>query len=994
MKNKFSINRGQSLVEIIIVIAMSVVILPALLTGMISSRQGKVQQAQRTQAIYLLNETVDAVRSVREKGWASFAMDGEYHTASVSGSWALASGSAMVNGFNQKIIISDVGRDLAGAIASSGGTIDPSSKKVDVLISWDKPYLSTVSANLYLTRYLSNNSFIHTTVEDFNHGALNNTKIVNLAGGEVSLTNNNKAKWCSPAFSTDNNDREVTIDLPDGPPVAVAATASADHNTPNDVFVATAPYATSSVKLAYVNVTANTDWPIATLAGKFTLDSSQYSNSMYVPSGIGLTNTFKTNDVKYYKSSTGKTYALLATNLPDKEVVAVLVNDGNPSNDNTTTGEYQDPVNKIYKYWTFFNTTMYGVVLDSDTGFMDSSANAVDTGGDNDGFGTNPSRAYTDNSQFAVDTNSGSGTGTDCLGTDKDKHRFYNYNFSLPTGATVKGVEVRLDAKVDNTSGSPKMCVQLSWDGGTTWTTAKSTSTLTTSEKTYTLGGSSDMWGRTWSNANFDNSSFRLRVINVASNTSRDFSLDWAAVKVYSGGGGYDQAPFDYGATTLTTIGDRGYIASGGYLYVFNLSNIDSKTTNSGLDMVGCRIELDGYDCKRGTTASVKKYDSGETGTAWSDVAGAIHNDCSDGGNIELYATNDIYPVQVGTNTYIYVAVGGVTNPEFEIVNVTSVPTGSTSPAVSNSSCGTISGGNSGWKRLGTYDFNSNSNTEEAANSVYAKSDGTRAYISSNGGVDGDDNGQPDSKQFYVLNTSNKSSPTFLSGSPSSGPSSGYYYGTGANAEMYPRRSLTVLNGDRVVLVGKDSLPANGNNAQEYQVLNSEDEATPTYCGGLNFDRGLNDLTSVSESDGDNFVYMVANTEDKQLKIVEGGPDDGLYVAGGTFESSYDAIVPSSFYRFSANINQPSQTTIKAQVGVGAPVDGSCTSGVFNYVGPNGNPGLYFTTDAGSISGTIPFGDSGSYQNPNRCFKYRFSLDTTDYNQTPTLYDINVNYSP
>lgn len=981
--------RGQSLIEIIIVMAMSIVILPALLTGLVSSRQGKVQQAQRTQAVYLLNETVDAVRSVREKGWAPFAVNGTYHTATASGSWVLLSGSAAVNGFTQQVVIGDVNRDSSGTIASSGGTLDPSSKKVDVSISWDQPYASTISATLFITRYLENNSFTQTTVVDFNAGVLGNTQVTNAAGGEVTLANNNKAKWCAPAFSS------VTIDLPDGPPVAVAATSSAaSANIPNDVFVATSPSTSNSIKLAYINVTANTDPPVAALRGKFTLDPAQYSNPIYVPSGIGLTNTFKTNDIKYYTSPENKTYALLATDLPTKEVVAVLVNDGDPSNDDTTTGEYQDPVSKIYKYWTFFNTTIYGLGIGLDTGFLNPSANAADTGGDNDGFGSNPTRAYSNNNSFAVDTNSGNNTGTSCTGADKDKHRYYNYNFSLPAGTTIDGIEVRLDAKVDNTTGGPKMCVQLSWDGGVTWTTPKSTSNLTTGEATYVLGGVSDTWERTWNDTNFINSNFRVRAINVASNISRDFSLDWVGVRVhYSGGslGTNDQAPFDYGATALTVLGSKGYVSSGGYLYTFDLSDIDNKSSTSGLDMVGCRIELDGYDCKPGSPATVKKYDPGQTGTSWSDTSGAIHNDCSDGGNIELFATNDIYPVQVGSNTYVYVAVGGVTNPEFAIANVSTVPSYSRS---TESTCGRISGGDSGWKRIGTYDFNSDSSTEEAANSVYANSGGTRAYISSNGGIDGDHDGQPDSKQFYILNTLNKTSPTFLSGSPSSGPTSGYYYGTGANAEMYPRRSLTVLNGERVVLVGKDAIP-NGNDAQEYQVLDSGNEATPNYCGGLNFDQGFNDLTSVSENDGDNFVYMVANTTINELKIIQGGPDTGLYVVSGTFESSvFDANLSSSFYRFSAAVNQPPQTTIKAQVGVSSPVGGNCASAAFNYVGPNGNPSSYFTTNISSISGTIPFGTYDGYQNPNSCFKYKFFLDTTDYNQSPTLYDINVNYSP
>lgn len=666
---------------------------------------------------------------------------------------------------------------------------------------------------------LENLPHLETAVADFTPGLLTATQIVNNAGGEVILANNNYAKWCSPALSS------ATIDLPDGPPVAVSATAYANTSIPNDAFVATAPSAGTSIKMAHVSITANTDPPQPTLRGKFTLDSAQYSPGYSVPGGINLDNNFKTNAIKYYTSTSGKTYALIATNLPEKEVIVVLINDNNPSNDNDSSGEYADPVNKIYKYWTFFNTRIYE-----------------------------------------------------------------GNNASLPN---------------------------------------------------------------------------------------------------------QDQAPFGYGGISLAVFENRGYLASSGYLYVFDLNNIDSKSVSSGLDMVGCRIELDGYDCQPGNGTD-RKYSSGQTGTTWSSTTGAAHLDCSDGGNVELYADNDIYPVKSGASTYIFVAVGAGTNPEFNIANVTSVPTANSSPRITNSSCGRISGGNSGWKRSSSFDFNTDSGTEEAANSVYAKSDGTRAYISSNGGIDGNGDGQPDSYQLYILNTSNKSSPTFLSGTPASGPSSGYYNGAGANGELYPRRSLTVLNGLRAVLVGRDAI-TNASDAEEYQVTNISTEATPTYCGGLQFNSGFNDLTSVSEADGDNFVYLVANTPDLELKIIQGGPDVGQYVSEGTFTSApFTGASTAAFNSFTANVTTPNQTTISIQVGVGDQVGGSCASTVYTFIGsdPSNYANSYFTPNAGVISGAIPLTTVGTYINPSRCFKYKAFMTTLDNTVTPSLTDFTVNYAP
>jgi len=85
---------------------------------------------------------------------------------------------------------------------------------------------------------------------------------------------------------------------------------------------------------------------------------------------------------------------------------------------------------------------------------------------------------------------------------------------------------VRLDAQGEATNGAPKICVQLSWVGGTTWTTAKSTTTLSTSEATYILGSATDTWGHIWANVDISNTNLCVRVIDVARNTSRDFSLD------------------------------------------------------------------------------------------------------------------------------------------------------------------------------------------------------------------------------------------------------------------------------------------------------------------------------------------------------------------------------------------------------------------------------------------------------------------------------------
>ena len=167
------------------------------------------------------------------------------------------------------------------------------------------------------------------------------------------------------------------------------------------------------------------------------------------------------------------------------------------------------------------------------TGFLSPTAQAAVTSsaGDNNGYESGPTNAFADGGAFATDLNSGTNKNTSCTNTGKDKHLFYTYNFNIPSG-TVQGIQVRLDARADSTSGAPKICVEVSWNGGASWTAAKSTSTLTTTEATYILGGTADNWGRNWSLGDFSNANFRVRVTDVASNNSRDFYLDYIAVNV------------------------------------------------------------------------------------------------------------------------------------------------------------------------------------------------------------------------------------------------------------------------------------------------------------------------------------------------------------------------------------------------------------------------------------------------------------------------------
>src|SRR3989344_1059226 len=279
-------HRGQSLIEIIIVIGISAIILPALFAGFIASREGKAQQFQRLEATALTKEAFEAVRSVREKGWSTFAINGTFHPEeSADFSWVLMTGTETINGYIRQIEISDVYRDASGAITLTSGALDPSTKRVRVIVSWSLPFASSIDQVTYVSRF-ENLSFIQTTEADFNAGVKTGVAVTNTAGGEVILGAGGGGDWCQPVPSL------VMLDLPKNG-VANALSAYEGH-----VFAATGDNS-SGVSFANVAV-SNTNPPVPTIIGTF--------------------DGYKTNDI-FSQSN----YVYLATDNNAKEIVIIDV---------------------------------------------------------------------------------------------------------------------------------------------------------------------------------------------------------------------------------------------------------------------------------------------------------------------------------------------------------------------------------------------------------------------------------------------------------------------------------------------------------------------------------------------------------------------------------------------------------------------------------------------------------------------------------------------
>jgi len=163
-----------------------------------------------------------------------------------------------------------------------------------------------------------------------------------------------------------------------------------------------------------------------------------------------------------------------------------------------------------------------GELIGSDPNFNSPTANS--------GSWTNPSNAYDDTDGTYASDNTGT------------TNNFSDHGFSINGANDIDGIAIKLE--ISGTTAAGDIGIELSWDGGTSWTASgNSTPTLTTTDAVTTVGGASDLWGRAWAPSEFSDANFRVRLTgNPSSNTVQ---VDALQVRIYnsttgggSGGGG------------------------------------------------------------------------------------------------------------------------------------------------------------------------------------------------------------------------------------------------------------------------------------------------------------------------------------------------------------------------------------------------------------------------------------------------------------------------
>jgi hypothetical protein len=236
------------------------------------------------------------------------------------------------------------------------------------------------------------------------------------------------------------------------------------------------------------------------------------------------TSTVVTGYTVRRSATSGSGYTAIATVTPRSATTTT---------DSPGSGTFYYVLRSVFQNWDSVNSNEATAVVGSvATGYKNCTSNAADTGGDNDGSQANPGNACGLDNSRARDVNSGTTNSLVCTDPGQDRHRYWGYAFGLPGSiSAVQGIQVQPTIEVNNNGGSSLICVQLSWDGGATWTATKQVN-VTNSLTTYTLGSATDTWGHTWTLAQLNTTNFRVRIIDVSSMSGKDFDLDAIRVQV------------------------------------------------------------------------------------------------------------------------------------------------------------------------------------------------------------------------------------------------------------------------------------------------------------------------------------------------------------------------------------------------------------------------------------------------------------------------------
>lgn len=156
--------RGIALIEIIVGVA--IIASSFLMLGNIAQLTMRLADVgtQRLQAVFLLGEGIEAVRTMRDRGWsAEIALRGTstaYYLQfnGADNQWEITETAQSIDGiFTRSFLLPEVERNGSDDIVASGGAVDPDTRRIDMTVEWNnrgRAYEESIST--YITDLFNN----------------------------------------------------------------------------------------------------------------------------------------------------------------------------------------------------------------------------------------------------------------------------------------------------------------------------------------------------------------------------------------------------------------------------------------------------------------------------------------------------------------------------------------------------------------------------------------------------------------------------------------------------------------------------------------------------------------------------------------------------------------------------------------------------------------------------------------------------------------------
>lgn len=181
---------GQSVIEVVVAIAIFVIIVGGTVTAVLGSFLTSRLGEEETQATYYALEGINAVESIRNKDWASLT-NGNFGLAKAGNTWSFSGSGEALGKYTRVINISDVERDVTNNVVSNG-LVDANSKRVTSTVTWSfvPARVSSVEVSSYLTNWQESTNIPlgPTSCEQYCQSSAYSTGICR---GTVSQCNNN-----------------------------------------------------------------------------------------------------------------------------------------------------------------------------------------------------------------------------------------------------------------------------------------------------------------------------------------------------------------------------------------------------------------------------------------------------------------------------------------------------------------------------------------------------------------------------------------------------------------------------------------------------------------------------------------------------------------------------------------------------------------------------------------------------------------------------------